>query len=93
MGANKHKGHMAKIKELSIKLKSLQDKEDLRSMGEEKRVQKELNFLLEKEELQWKQRAKRNWYAHGDRNTKFFHACATQRRKKNFILKISTTPN
>lgn len=44
--------------------------------------------MLEMEDIKWKQRAKRNWYRHGDRNTKFFHAWANHRRKKNFIDNI-----
>ncbi|XP_042974742.1 uncharacterized protein LOC122306380 [Carya illinoinensis] len=47
-----------------------------------------MNVLLEKEDLRWKQRAKRNWYKHGDRNTKYFHACANQRRKRNCIKEV-----
>ncbi|XP_042944640.1 uncharacterized protein LOC122278525 [Carya illinoinensis] len=53
-----------------------------------RRLQKELGLLLGKEDLKWKQRAKRNWYKLGDRNTKFFHECATQRKKKNCISEI-----
>jgi len=44
--------------------------------------------LLEIEDLKWKQMAKMNWFKQGDQNNKFFHAWATQRRRKNFISKI-----
>ncbi|GLT62157.1 hypothetical protein SLA2020_348150 [Shorea laevis] len=40
------------------------------------------------EDVQWKQRAKRNWFRHGDRNTQYFHAWAKHRRKINHIEKI-----
>jgi hypothetical protein len=51
-------------------------------------MQLELESLLDKEDVRWKQRAKANWLMQGDRNTKFYHACANQRRKTNLISKI-----
>ncbi|XP_042972999.1 uncharacterized protein LOC122304801 [Carya illinoinensis] len=47
-----------------------------------------VGVLLQQEDLKWKQRAKKNWYCMGDKNTKFFHACANQRRNKNLILSV-----
>lgn len=44
--------------------------------------------LLVKEEEHWKQRAKLFWLKDGDSNTKFFHAYANGRRKKNFIRRL-----
>jgi hypothetical protein len=41
------------------------------------------------EDIKWRQRAKRNWYKHGDRNTQYFHAWATQRRRTNFIRSVT----
>lgn len=51
-------------------------------------VQGEINRLLEMEDIRWRQRAKRNWYAHGDRNTQYFHTWANQRRRQNYIGSI-----
>ncbi|XP_059429071.1 uncharacterized protein LOC132162868 [Corylus avellana] len=56
--------------------------------GEEKVIKDAINELLEQEELSWKQRAKEEWLRHGDRNTKYFLACATQKRRQNTIDQI-----
>ena len=37
-------------------------------------LQDELNGLLEKEEIFWRQRSRVAWMSEGDKNTKFFHA-------------------
>ncbi|KAA3459967.1 reverse transcriptase [Gossypium australe] len=36
----------------------------------------------------WEQRARVNWLRHGDRNTTYFHNCATARRRANSIYKL-----
>jgi hypothetical protein len=46
-----------------------------------KQLQEEINFILEQEDIQWKQRAKQNWYQYGDQNTPFFHSWANHRRR------------
>jgi hypothetical protein len=66
----------------------VQSRGDGDSLDEEKKLKEELNNLLDIEELKWKQTAKVNWLKNGDRNTKFFHAFANHRRKKNFISKV-----
>jgi len=44
-----------------------------------------MDELLQKQEIYSAQRSRINWLKHGDRNTKFFHAKASQKRRKNYI--------
>ena len=50
--------------------------------AEVNKLRGEINDLLDNEEIIWRQRSKTHWYREGDRNTKFFHAHAFERRKK-----------
>ena len=50
--------------------------------------EKELNELVDKEEVLWRQRSKCLWLKEGDRNTKFFHTMASNRRKNNLVVRI-----
>lgn len=40
------------------------------------------------DDINWRQRAKRDWFKGGNRNTNFFHAWATQPRRSNEIHSI-----
>ncbi|XP_042983236.1 uncharacterized protein LOC122312642 [Carya illinoinensis] len=53
-----------------------------------KEKQKAVDQLLAEDDLRWKQRAKQRWLQNGDRNTRYFHMCANQRRKTNRISKV-----
>jgi hypothetical protein len=56
--------------------------------GEIKSLQVEIGELLEQEELMWRQRAKMHWLKEWDKNTRFFHECVKQRRRRNVISQI-----
>ncbi|KAK8715378.1 hypothetical protein V6N13_042712 [Hibiscus sabdariffa] len=45
----------------------------------------ELKCLLNQEELQWRQKSRSEWIMHDDRNTRYVHCSATNRRQKNSI--------
>lgn len=51
-------------------------------------LQKEIDAALEEENVRWKQRAKQDWLKDRDRNTKFFHKRANQRRRVNEIRQV-----
>jgi hypothetical protein len=51
-------------------------------------VRKKMSTLLAQEEAFWKQRAKVYWLRDGDTNSRFFHATASARRKRNEITKL-----
>lgn len=48
-------------------------------------IQTKIDSLLHQEEIWWAQRAKIHWLKEGDRNTKFFHQKATERRNHDKI--------
>ncbi|KAK6163630.1 hypothetical protein DH2020_000494 [Rehmannia glutinosa] len=61
---------------------------DENSKIEEIRLRTELEDLLDKEELLWRQRGKAQWIHKGDKNTTFFHAHATARKRNNQIFRL-----
>ena len=56
-------------------------------------LKKEINSLMDKEERMWRQRSRTLYLKDGDRNTRFFHCRATQRRRHNLITRIKNQSN
>lgn len=50
-----------------------------------------VEYLLELEEIHYMQLSRATWLKYGDRNTGFFQAFASARRKKNYIKKLHDT--
>jgi hypothetical protein len=76
------------IKKKTKALEVLQRDEDPDQREAIKKLQGEIETLMEQEDLRWKQRAKHNWYQNGDRNTPFVHAWVDHRRRINHIKAI-----
>lgn len=55
---------------------------------ERKKLRLELQSLITQEEIYWKQRSRKQWIKEGGKNTKSFHICASNRRRRNEVLEI-----
>ncbi|KAK1630226.1 hypothetical protein QYE76_004541 [Lolium multiflorum] len=72
------------------KLENLETRSDANSRKAARKVSKELDELLMKEETRWRQRSRISWLREGDRNTNYFHRRASWRQKNNKIEKLQS---
>jgi hypothetical protein len=57
-------------------------------VNREQMLRFKLNRLEDQHNLYWQQRAHANWLKFGDRNTTYFHAFASERKRTNVIKKL-----
>ena len=73
------------IQEKRKKLSSLIQLDNDGSLGEEiNQTRKEINDLLDSEEIYWGQGSKAHWLRERDKNTKFFHAKASKKMEAEY---------
>ncbi|XP_059451259.1 uncharacterized protein LOC132182067 [Corylus avellana] len=58
-------------------------------LGSIKKLQADVDDILERDELKWRQLAKEHWLKLGDKNSKYFYARVKQRQKASKIQCIS----
>lgn len=64
---------------------AIQCLDDIRS---EKEIRKNLELLLEREQLMWAQKASSAWVIQGHRNTKFFQTVVKQRKARTCVIQL-----
>ena len=89
-GSSKSEPNETAIKTLQNRLEVLNSVEVVTedSKAEYLSVSKHLDDLLLKQEIYWAQWCRIPWLKHGDKNTKYFHSKASQRRRRNHIKGI-----
>jgi hypothetical protein len=88
-GGHKFGKEEESIKEKTAQLAALQSNECPDVVHQIKALQREIDDLMEFEDMKWKQRAKQHWLRYGDRNTAFYHSWVQHRRKINRIRNVT----
>ncbi|KAK1598491.1 hypothetical protein QYE76_048259 [Lolium multiflorum] len=88
-GRNTFGSVQKEIRELEYRLGVMQSSTDRHGPSEEESlVVGRLSALYQREETMWRQRSRVQWLAEGDKNTRFFHLRASQRKKKNRVARL-----
>ncbi|XP_062101909.1 uncharacterized protein LOC133809260 [Humulus lupulus] len=69
-------------------LRQIKGRRDEEAVVRYKEVHAQLFEVLSQKEVYWKQRSKQMWLQAGDQNTKYFHAWANIRRRRNQIRSL-----
>jgi hypothetical protein len=77
------------IAEYREEMKQNQDQSSELCVRKYQEARENLSKMLKQEDDYWRQRSKTHWLRDGDSNTKFFHAMASARRKRNRIANLS----
>ncbi|KAK8669143.1 hypothetical protein V6N13_106581 [Hibiscus sabdariffa] len=82
-----HKANQSKkIRDWEAKLQNLEEQDpDDDTLASILDIKLALNMTADKEEIYWEQRSRVNWLHHGDKNTTYFHKCASARKKHNTV--------
>ncbi|XP_074342276.1 uncharacterized protein LOC141679766 [Apium graveolens] len=77
-----------RIKECKKELKRFRGGKDAWTIGKYAEARERLNLIYNQREVFWRQRSKQLWLSAGDKNSRYFHRVASQRRRTNTIQRL-----